>query len=200
LCSIITGVAVALIYWINRKTVYKNKKVDTKPYCYVVHVFALSLVSCSQIIFSIGSLEDKNIAYILYNTTYSITLVLICVIVWSQATERQDKKIYLYHYDDGRVELKVEHDEAIQKSASISDSEAADDRITHSFQESIQSASSQTPTMLRELQRSSSVIARQQCHAIVTQFIYVDDEDDNPEAYGLPSFYRETALTWRAET
>ena len=130
-------------------------------------------------------------ANILYNSTYSITLALICVIVWTQATLRQDKKIYLYHYDDGRVELKVETDETIQKSASISDSEAVDERISCSFQESIQSASSRTPTMLRELQRSSSIIARQQCHAIVTQFIHVDDEDDNPEDYGLPSFNRQ---------
>lgn len=161
LCCVITGVAVSLIYWINRKTVYKNKKVGTKPYCYVIHVVALSLVSCSQIIFNLGNLNNLAISNMLYNSTYSITLVLICVIVWTQATVRQDKKIYLYHYDDGRVELKFEYEETIQKSVSISDSEALDEKITSSFQESIQSASSQTPTLLRELQRSSSVIARQ---------------------------------------
>ena len=184
----------SLIFWINRKTVYKDKKVGTKPYCYVVHVFALSLVSCSQIILSFGSLADLAISDMLYNSTYSITLVLICVIVWSQATVRQNKKIYLYHYDDGRVELKVENDETIQRSVSISDSEASGEKFTASFQESIQSASSRRPTILRELQRSSSVIARQQCHAIVTQFIHVDDEDYNPEAYGLPSFNRQEQL------
>ena len=85
MCSIFTGVAVALFYWTNTKLVYKNKKVGTKPFWYIVHVFALSLVSCSQIVLSLTN--DFSLAGMLYDTTYSITLVLICVIVWSQATE-----------------------------------------------------------------------------------------------------------------
>ena len=65
--------------------VYKDKKVGTKPFWYIVHVFALSLVSCSQV--ALGFTNNSPLVNMIYVTTYSITLVLICVIVWSQATE-----------------------------------------------------------------------------------------------------------------
>ena len=93
--------------------VYKDKKVGTKPFWYIVHVFALSLVSCSQIGLSFSNEDKISLAKIIYVTTYSITLVLICVIVWSQATEPEQTKFYLLHYDDGRVELKIENESAL---------------------------------------------------------------------------------------
>lgn len=79
-CSVVSAVGVALIYWTNKKTVYKNKNVGTKWYWYTVHVIALSLVSLSQLVFSFE--KDAGYGNMLFNSTYSVTLCLICVIVW----------------------------------------------------------------------------------------------------------------------
>lgn len=116
-CSIVTGIAVSLFYWINTKMVYKNKKVGTKRFWYIVHVFALSLVTCSQFVFSFT--QNPSYAYIIYNTTYGVTLVLICVIVWYKATEPEQTKFELIHYDDGSVELKFKSESAFEETLSI---------------------------------------------------------------------------------
>ena len=61
---------------------------------------------------------------------------------------------------------------------------------TSSFKDSIQQTSFRRPTVLRELQHASSVVAKQQCHPIFMQVIAIDD-DDNTETDDHASFSRQ---------
>ena len=88
LCSIATAVGIALIYRTNKKTVYKNIKVGTKWFWYIVHILALSLVSLSQLAFFWVKDDRYGYATMVSVSTYSATLVLMCVIIWQQALLR----------------------------------------------------------------------------------------------------------------
>ena len=60
----------------------------TKWFWYIVHILALSLVSLSQLAFFWVKDARYGVATMVSVSTYSATLVLMCVIIWSQASLR----------------------------------------------------------------------------------------------------------------